>query len=414
MNSELNQQNDSSGSGELRIAYVISAISSDNTGMGGSYRSLMALASGMIAAGTLAKIFSLGDIYPVSYRSSVVPVEHIDFNRVSGYLQKVIRQISAFNPTHVHAFDNKSYFFARLVAKRLGIPAVITRPGGPNPRKYFPHARNVVAFSDENGDYFRSLKKLSKSNIHVIPNRISDFELCSTKEQRLRKQLGIDGSELVVLRICRIGSTYAESIRQAANLVRRLNDSDVPSRLVVIGLIQEHEAFEKLRQIDGIRADFVTDSEYTLNANELIGIGDVVVGVGRGFMEAALHGKILLAPVSGEALPALATPENVAHLERTNFSPRGSIPDFDAEQNFQSVLELLASPEIAQSNRDFIKSLAVQKFSVRTGVARHLGMYSADTTHTSSPLIDRLLNFAVVARFYLPVAIGIRKVKPQS
>jgi len=392
----------------VKVAYVISAISSDNTGMGGSYRSLMALASGMIESGSDAKIFALGDIYPISYQGSSVPVEHINFKSPFRYWKEVLAGIASYAPTHLHAFDNKSYFFARLVARKLRIPVVLTRPGGPNPTRYFPHSKDVVAFSEENSNYFRKLGKLKDSSVHLIPNRISEFDLCSVQEAALRNELKADGGDVIVLRICRISPAYEESIHQAANLTKALNKASVPARLVVVGLIQDQSAYDRVRSIDGIRTDFVTDPRYTLDAKKLIGLGDVVVGVGRGFMEAALHGKILLSPVKGEDLPALVVPSNFEQLARTNFSPRGAVPGHRAEESFRMLLDLLHDPKAASDYSTYIKSVARDRFSISRGVEKHLHVYRSRTNYTASGILDHALNFVVVARFYLPVMLGIR------
>lgn len=374
----------------------------------------MALAMGMMDAGYEVRIFALGDIYPISYKGASVPVTHIQYRGPLGYWTEILRTISDFSPTHIHAFDNKSYFFARLAARALHVPAVLTRPGGPNPSRYFPHARDVVAFSEENASFFRSLRKLKESSVHLIPNRVTDFDLSLSKETQLRQELEIDGKELIVLRICRVSVAYEESVHQAANLTRELNSASIPARLVVIGLIQDQAAFERLKSLSGIRVDFVTKSKYTFSANELIGIGDIVVGVGRGFMEAALHGRILLAPVAGCRLPALATAANMDSLAKTNFSPRGAIPDHDEDANFLSLLELLRDSVAAERHSSYIRTHAQNRFAVSAGVKRHADIYNARSSYTSSGTLDHILNFIVVARFYLPVTLRLKRKGPAS
>ncbi|WP_156810429.1 hypothetical protein [Pseudoxanthomonas sp. GW2] len=389
----------------VRVAYVISVVSSDGTGVGGSYRSLLALAQGMRSAGQDAKIFVLGDVFPSAYQNLDLPVEFVEFRNPLDYFPAICSRICAYAPTHIHAFDNKSYFFSRLVARKLDVPSILTRAGGPNPTRYFPYARDVVAFSEENASYFRNLPKLRASSIHLIPNRILDFDLCAAKESELRERLAIDGSELVVLRVCRIGLAYEESVRQAANLVRKLNAASIPSRLVVLGTIQDAESYARLQRIQDIRIDFVLDRKFTFNANELIGLGDIVVGVGRGFMEAALHGMIVLAPVSGCDVPALVLPENFDHLSRTNFSPRGFIPEFDESKNFSELLLILRNKDRETSHRNFVRSIAKARFSVMEGVRRHLQLYLARNNHGDTRVLDVALNFIVVLRFYVPIVI---------
>ncbi len=108
----------------------------------------------------------------------------------------------------------------------------------------------------------------------------------------------------------------------AIELLKCLRNDNIDVQLLLLGTIQERYVYEEIISHKSDDIVVVTDDVFTVNASRLIGIGDIVVGTGRGAMEAALQGKVLLSPVEDLPTPVLVTPGNIETFLHYNFSDR--------------------------------------------------------------------------------------------
>lgn len=389
----------------MRLAYVISAVSTDNTGMGGHYRSALILAEAMASEGIAVEIVTLGDIFPAPFKDATVNVTHIDFRPARSYYARVMSALKLFEPTHIHAFDNKSYFFARLAARTMDRPVFLTKPGGPNRRTFFPYCKDIIGFSEENIAFLKKKKNLRNSTFHYLPNRVTAPVHDEAKVAALRSRLGISSDDVVVLRICRIGNYYKQSIAQTYGLTERLRRSGIKARALIIGFIQDQEIFDEIAGEVGIPKDIVTDPLFTERASDLLHVGDIVIGTGRSFMEAAMQGRLCATPLIGQSSPCLVDPENFEQLAETNFSERNSLPHFDEHANAERFANLLKSPEARDKHASAIQAIVDTRFGMRGAVRKYMSIYSARKHYSGASISDYLGNSLGVIRFYAPLAI---------
>lgn len=390
----------------MKIAYVISAVSSDNTGMGGHYRSVLTLCESLKEKGVDVTIFTLGDIFPPPFIQEKVPVVHVKFHGLLKLYRDFLNAVSTYNPTHLHAYDNKSFFFARLCARKLNRPVFLTKPGGPNRNRFFPFCRDIIVFSRENGDFLAKRRNLAKASFHHIPNRVTFPKQAIDKVRSLQERLEILDSETVVLRICRIGNYYRQSILQTINLGLALKNSGIACRVIIVGYVQDKSVFEEITTIaanSAVRIDVITDPIYTQRASEIISIADLVVGTGRSLMEAATLGRICFTPILASKTPALVDASNYSQLEATNFSERNEVLGFSSEKDTDKVLHLLSEKSTLLEYKEYITKIAEDRFSVDGAVPRYIQIYNARSSYTGASLPDYIGNLLGVLRFYIPL-----------
>lgn len=390
---------------KLRIAYVISAVSTDNTGMGGHFRSALILAENMAANGAEVAIFTLGDIFPAPFLRAKVPIQYINFGNALEYYGRIMGAITAFQPTHVHSFDNKSHFFARLAARKLNCPTFLTKPGGPNRNTFFPFSKDIIGFSEENLSFLGKRRNLRRTTFHLIPNRVDPPSHDEEKVAKLRQRANIAEGDVVVLRICRIGFYYRSSILQTFALVKSLRQRGVNARALIVGFIQDQEVYNEIVAQTAVPADVVTDPIFTEKASDLLKVADIVVGTGRSFMEAAMQERLCATPLQGSETPVLVEPGNFAELARTNFSERNTLDGFDANADAQRLHQLLNCPAAREAHVKGVRDLVDQRFGMAGATKLYEAIYGARSHYEAAPTIDYVGNSLPVLRYYAPLLI---------
>src|SRR5690554_160076 len=119
---------------------------------------------------------------------------------------------------------------------------VDSKCGGANPNN-FPYVDNLVLFSEENSEWFRTKSKFSKTNIHVISNRVKQVK------KHIVPHLKDFADSFTFMRIARIGNSYKKSIDDSVRLVKELNKTHREGvRLIIVGTIQDQEVYSELRR----------------------------------------------------------------------------------------------------------------------------------------------------------------------
>lgn len=349
----------------MKIVYFITA---SRHGRGGHYYSLFETAC-KVSEHEEVLILSIGinsspvlDTFPGRYI-------HIDYTGLFSTLRKVISLIRKERPDVLHGFDTHSFFYARLISILNKVPAVLTRCGGPNP-KNFPINKEIIVYSIENFNFLKSLKKFRSSNLSLISNRVSIERQDYKKISEIKNELRL--SSPTVLRIARITSAYKKSILQSIKLTHMLNEKGIQAKLVVIGAIQEQDVFEELIQYKSDKIHFLTKDEFTVNASRLIDVADFVVGTGRGFMEAAILNKTMLAPTANTSIPLLVNKNNVLDVFKVNFSPR-FYEDRSETAMFSEILN--ACELIGGENVNSLTEFANENFSSEKIYDKHIQIY---------------------------------------
>lgn len=294
------------------------------SGVGGHFYSLCSIAKAM-SDNNEVLIVNIGSKPSPIIANSGVPYVFLPFDFINYFdTTKAFKELIVQHKIDViHSFDSQSYIAAYFAAKKMNIPLVLTKCGGKSVSfKYFPKVQDLIVFSQEDYDYYTS-QKYKPEHVALIPNRIPLFNQDKERIEILKRKYHLEGTR-VILRIGRFANHYLSTILQSINLAKLLHDQDKSIRLIIIGIIQSQEVYEQVKH-EAEQTDFVyieTDSFYTNNAKELLDISDIVVGTGRGFMEACSCNKIMFAPCIKGELPVLVDDANFNEIFKYNFSPR--------------------------------------------------------------------------------------------
>lgn len=379
----------------MRILYLISAISTDNTGRGGHYESLKTIAGAISKKNPNILVVCMGDIYPPTFKITNIPFIFADVRSVGvfGMFQKIDKIINNFSPEIIHSFDNKSYFIARFFSLIKGTRLVLTKPGGPNPKHFFPYCDDLIVFSRENEIFFKKKNILSGAQIHFLPNRVGDLWIDNVRINELKKRYAVSGT--VVLRIARISKKYHESIIQTINLSRRLRDDGFNVTCIILGYVQDIAVLEELKSRYGNNFIVVTDDYFTTKASELLTIADIVVGSGRGVMEAALMDRLVFSTVANSEYPVFIDDKTFENLFDNNFSPRSKAQQAVIENSLVSATNLLRA-----GKKGNIKKIANKYFDVGFVLDKYYYIYSESKRQSYWGVGNVLLNLLVFFWFY--------------
>ena len=229
-----------------------------------------------------------------------------------------------FAPTIVHAYDNKSYFFARLIARRHGAKRFLTKPAGPDPGVTFPHCPDVVCFSEENLAALRSAAAAPDDAppLHTQTGWPSRSPIPKGSPPCGR---GSGRGTFSSGSVASVNTTAAPSSRRW-RWRKLMRAEGMPVRAVIIG------ALESQAVLDGLRARaeegdvLLTEPSFAAESAALLDAATYVVGTGRGVVEAAMRRRIVFVPVAGSDVPALVTPSGWRALSWANFSARTAKP----------------------------------------------------------------------------------------
>jgi glycosyltransferase involved in cell wall biosynthesis len=250
----------------------------------------------------------------------------------------------------------------------------MTKAGGPNPRRHFPHAADIICFSVENHRFFSAHPKFRRARLHHIPNRAVEIEDDPVRIARIRAML--DPDKPVLMRIARFNPHYRESILQAVNLTNRLNGDGVPCQLVLIGTPQIPSVYEEILALRNENIHLLAQDEFTVDASKVLGLADVVISTGRSVMEAAGKGKVLLTPIAGGSIPVLISEDNFQGFFETNFSPRNSLEGYDEEANYAAIRNVIADPGRTAAMKEQASSWFRDHFDIHRALEKYEEMYS--------------------------------------
>ena len=319
------------------IKSIVFVITTRGTGKGGHFYSLATTAKALQIKYDV-HIINIGCQLSPVIEGSGVPCTYIksNFHDQLFVTYRLVKAIKKINPDIIHAFDYISYLLVFGAAKKCKLQLALTKCGGPT-RKNYPYTNNLIVYTKEDFVYYQSVSNAAETQIALISNRVTPFQIDYNRVSALRTLLKLQDKR-VILRIGRIGS-YIATAKQCINMVRAFHEIDDRFVLVFVGFVDNQKSYEKLKEetSEDSFIHFVTDKQYTLNSKELLDVGEIVVGTGRSFMEACYLGKKVMAPNQGQKYPVLVTPDNFDKVFYFNFSERYS------ETSSKSASDLLAS-----------------------------------------------------------------------
>ena len=377
----------------MNILYLISCL---KQGKGGHYYSLKTTADEMNKTNRVF-IASIGtDVSPVfKNMQNYFPIT----TRFPTYesVRKIISIVKENNIDVIHSFDDNADFFARITSNITKVPALLTKCGGPIPKKYYPKTRTLVVFSLEDMHYFNKSRKHQRTNLLHIPNRVCATEQDQIAIKELKK--GIDPEATILLRISRFSKLHKKSIMDSINIVKCLRKDGLKVSLLVIGT-KDSDVYEEIIKQAPIYVKIVTDDKYTVNASRLINIADVVVGTGRGAMEAAIQGCALLAPVEGLSMPVLVTKDNIETFLEYNFSSRTVVHGISLEAEYLRVKNILTNQKMLSNMKNFIRCYAEKHFNIFEVRDKYETIYK-ECPPCELNIIDSIIHYYYTSKPYL-------------
>ena len=383
----------------MNILYVVSNINTASKGNGGHYYSMLATAEALGVSNNVV-VLNIGTEKSIALKDARPPVVNILQPRLDTW--KLLKELNIFLKKSdfevIHSFDDLAFFYLRIAAARRKIPVVLTKCGGVNP-KYFPFCKTLVTFSEENQNFFRSQKKFLKTNIYLIPNRVNSFKQDEKRIRSLSQKHDLTNYDIVFTRISRIGLTYQKTLKQLINLAAACSLEGKKTCVLVIGTVVDHQVLRDIRtHAKDISLKIEDDPFFTRNAKELIDIGDVFVGTGRSFMEAALQRKIMFAPLQENNFPVLVDEKNFPSLFCTNFSERGHVDNFDPSMQLKFLKKLLVEKSVRKSFSENMYTLYKENFDVREKVDLYKKIYAESEITTPLKLKDLFIHYLFIQR----------------
>lgn len=353
----------------------------DTTGIGGHLYSVQSLVEAL-SRRVECVVTSLGSMVSPALAALDCPQHRVAFARdilrraeLARFLEIARRE----KPDVIHAFDPIACAFARVAARRLGCGLLLTKCGGPNPAaraypwSYFPRVPRLVVFSEENEQYFKTRRGFRGTRIWRIPNRIGAVRENPDKVARLRARL--DPAQAVLLRIGRISPSYGRTAEMSIRLVKRLVADGIPVQLVFLGAVQNEAAARSIVDRLGSHGTVISDPDLVAQASAVLDAGDLVVGTGRGLMEAAARGRILLLPARSGQLPALVDESNWREFFDANFSERSRVAAWDEERNYANIRRALTDPDYRRQLSEFSRKLYEDQFALDRVLDLYLSIY---------------------------------------
>ncbi len=356
---------------------VLKLVTCGRGGAGGHYYSLRDIGGALADAGVpVVGVFSSGLKRPAT-KFEGLHAEFFEDTVRDGSPRTVAALLGAIRrlrPDVLHSYDAPALLYARVAGAIAGLPVVHTQCGGPNPRfgLMLPVVRDLVLFSRENLSFYEALRRFRRTRLHLLPGRVRSVHTSPERVAELRARLDLRPDEVVFLRINRLVGHYERSSMAVLELGRRLRARGLPVRVVVVGTAQDPAVAERVRAAAAPEGfDVISEERFTRNAAELIDVADVLLGTGRGLMEAASLGKPLLCPLADRPLPALVTADNVEALGADNFSPRCTLPDGE-DALLEAVARVVASPKARVAAGAFSREAFERSFRVDVETYRRI------------------------------------------
>jgi len=354
----------------MKILFFISLLTH---GRGGHLYSLFHIAN-RIASKHEVEIVSIGpgDNTTISNHPNYLCHVDLDGKNLIQFKRKMDHIIEDFSPNIVHCFDVTSFNIIKPLYISKNFNIVLTKCGGSNP-KFFPYVKNLILFSVENKRWFESNNRYKKSNIALIPNRVSKI---TTEFSDIKRSEEF----FTFVKIARIGITYKQSILHCINLIDELyrKDKSLKIRLFIIGVVESEEILLEISNskyvLDGTVV-ILTDDKYTRNASKMLYLADAAIATGRGVMESASLGIPTLTGNSLSSIPMLITMDTFEDGFKTNFSGRNVFSEKGNKDNLLNIQRVIVDPAYRTEISEYMKSIFEENFNVENSLAKYEDFY---------------------------------------
>lgn len=303
------------------------------------------------------------------------------FPAISGY-RKIIKICREKSIDIIHAQDVCSTGRSYLAAVILKIPFIFTQPGGPVTHHIPPADGKIVLFSEELVEHFQKIRKIKKENIHLISARIDTtiYRSITVDSQFLEKYaLPKTGIKIIMaLRLIPQKSFLIDTMLETAEKIIK-QKKDIHFIVAGGGSLLDYvrnrtgEINKSAGCKDAIK--LIGNIESSIEMNNLYNYADIVIGHGRGILEAMACGKsVIILGENGKG--EFLKPENVEEIAYYNFSGRHFRNRSNTKAGLSEVIErFLKSPDerfvLEKFSAEYIRS----KMDAQFGAGQLLEIY---------------------------------------
>lgn len=341
---------------------------------------------------------------------------------------------------HVHSSGGWIIYSALLLKERLGIPVVVTlhnfglicpiltltrdkkqcqnvltsKCAGCGARVYgkksflvylllklnkskLKQVDKFIAINEYQKVVFTKQTGLNEKDIVVIPNSIDceKFSLTKLADERIKKELEKLGFDFHASKIAHIGSLNANkmsSIEGIINATPKIVEKFPHTQVLIVGggegFSQVAELAKRANQELGRQVVIMTGFVKNDDMPKMIGVADIVIGVGRAALEAMACGKpVIVAGTSigpfGGNYGGIAGQSNVCELAAHNFSGRNSTEKTMPEKMAEDCIRLLEDEEYRLSLSIFGREYVQREHDIRKAIRRLEEVYHVVTTRYS-------------------------------
>jgi glycosyltransferase involved in cell wall biosynthesis len=364
---------------------VLSIIFTHSHGIGGHYHSFNTI-NAALKSSMFVKSIELG----WTESPTAVADEKLFANpfNIHKTLNKLVNICTEYKITHIHCYDLHASFYGSCISKRLKLPLVVTKCGGPNPVKYYTKCKNLICFSRENLTYFKA-RNLNK-NYFLIPNRCTSN---SVKPEPLDIPAGIN-----FVSIGRIGSDYEFKHIKAINLIKHLASLKIDSFLTIIGIIESQEIYKKIEVYSaGSNVKILTTKPFINNSAKYLNNFDFSIGTGRGVMESLDLGLTTLICSQNSEYPLVLKEDNFNSAFDRNFSMR-----VKCDGEIDDLIKIIRHEPLKIENKKWCKKVFSDLFDVQKSVVKYNEVYQSILGDFESPTLrETMLGYAYITNNYI-------------
>lgn len=393
----------------MNIIYIISCFKNTNSGVGGHYHSMIATATALSTQHAV-QIVSIGNLIPKVLSKQSIPFKHVYFqlNKIKNSLREIREALLSADV--IHCFDSDCFFWVRLLKIDQELPVILTKAGGPNPKRHFPKCDYLILYSQENLQWFRAKPKFLNTQIELIPNRVSlnpthsnpynetDTPLWPAYEQGIK-----------IICIARINQSKIHQLIGSIEVLKEFITKGTKASLCIIGRVEEDAALRILEsQIQDIPATILTGENFTNLASRFLIQADIAIGAGRGLMEASAASCVVFCSTRYQRLPIPFTSATAEILGVHNFSDRNTAHNEFGETFSAQYIARLIDPVFLNAQKLSSRNLYHQKFDITPVIGKYSDFYACAIPAVKTHCFDLLAHgFWFILRFLMP-----RKVIP--
>jgi glycosyltransferase involved in cell wall biosynthesis len=357
--------------------------------IGGHYRSGLAMAKGLIERGHRVIVVAPDAVtemvtafqqagaefklLPVVGKVSKLPC-------LSGW--KCISDIVERHKVDViHSIDYANVARGYRAAIETGKAFICTEAGANSVSHFPPRKARVVIFSDEQMAIYRNLYRLPEGSIRLIKARIdTDFYHPEPVPQDFINNYDLARDGLAVGIVCRLDIDKNHIIRALIDFVKDYKRPDRKINIYVVGDGGLRATLqEQAEQVNNpyARISFVGPIYDTKQVNWFYNYCDVVIGSGRGIMEAMACKKPVIIP-SENGQAEIIGADNSKDVAYYNFSGRHFRTKTNAANLSSALSQLLDIPGKRQVCSEFCYDYIKNHLSAQIGVEQLIDWYRAD------------------------------------